>query len=81
LTHDISVAAQYALRFRPQQGTIAGIRDVVLDLGGIPAPALVHSSPARPDELLLDITGLDRSIHIQGRIEGADNGSVLLERR
>lgn len=81
LTQDISVAAQYALRFRPQQGAITGFRDVVLDLGGIPNPALVHSSPARPDELLLDITGLDGSIRIRGRVDGADSGSILLERR
>lgn len=81
LTHRISVARQYALRFRPERGTIMGFQDVVLNFGGIPAPSLVRSSRDRPDELLLDITGLDRSIRIRGRVKGADTGSILLERR
>jgi len=81
LTKHITVAAQYALVFRPQQGTVRRLRDVVLELGGIPAPALVKTSSAHSDELLLDITGLDRSIRIQGSVDGADAGAILLERR
>jgi alpha-L-fucosidase len=81
LTPHITVAAQYALRFRSQQGAITRFRDVVLELGGIPTPALVKTSSVQQDELLLDITGLDRSIHIKGTVEGADAGSILLERR
>lgn len=81
LDRHISVAAQYALRFRPAQGMVTGFQDIVLNLGGIPAPSLVRSSPKRSDELLLDITGLDRSIRIQGRVKGAGTGSILLERR
>ncbi len=38
-------------------------------------------SGKRPDEILLDITGLDKSITVRGNVEGAANGSVLLERR
>lgn len=81
LAPHIPVAAQYVLRFRPQQGTITGFKDVVLDMGGVPTPTFVHSSPTKPDELLLDITGLDRSIRIKGQVKGSDTGSVLLERR
>lgn len=81
LGRHIAAAAQYILRFKSQQGAVTGIRNVVLEVGGVPAPALVKNSPARTDELLLDITGLDRSIHLAGRVEGPDSGSILLERR
>lgn len=81
LGREIAAAAQYALQFKSQQGTVMGFRDVVLKIGGISAPALVKPSPARANELLLDITGLDRSIQIAGHVEGAEAGSILLERR
>lgn len=81
LGRDITAAAQYALQFKPQQGTVTGFHHVVLEIGGIPASALVKPSPVRRNELLLDITGVDRSIHIAGQVEGAEAGSILLERR
>lgn len=81
LTRDIHVAALYALRFRPESGTVTGFRDVVLDLGGISTPILLQPSRARRDELMLDITGLDRSIRVRGHVESAEAGSILLERQ
>ena len=81
LTSQIHVAAQYALRFHPQQGSVTGFRDAVLVLGGTQNPSLLKRSPSRPDELILDITGLDKSIRVRGQVEGANSGSVLLERR
>lgn len=77
----IDAAAQYALQFNGQEGAVGGFRHVVLEIGGTPAPAAVKQSPTRRGELLLDITGVDRSIHISGKVEGAETGSVLLERR
>lgn len=68
-------------RFRAQSGTVASFEDVVLILGGAATPALVQRSAKQADVLLLDITGLDRSIHIEGRVVGAKAGSIILERR
>ena len=79
-TH-IDAAAQYALQFRSQEGEVRGFSNVALEIGGTPAPAAVKQSATRKDELLLDITGVDRSIHLSGRVEGAESGSILLERR
>jgi alpha-L-fucosidase len=81
LTKAITVAAQYALRFKPEQGSVTGFKGETLELGGSPAPELLKLSRRRPDELLLDITGLDRSIVVRGNVVGASRGSVLLERR
>lgn len=58
-----------------------GFRDPVLELGGVSNPALIKLSRSKRNELILDITGLDKSIRVQGHVEGADAGSVLLERR
>jgi alpha-L-fucosidase len=81
LAERIHVAGQYALRFQPERGAVTGFRDEALEIGGISDPALLHASPARRNELLLDITGLDRTIRVHGRVEGAETGSILLERR
>ncbi len=81
LTKAIPVAAQYALRFKPEEGVVTGFSGTTLELGGTPSPALVKLSRTRPDEILLDITGLDKSIVVRGNVAGASNGSVLLERR
>lgn len=81
LTQKIHIAAQYVLRFHPDQGTVTGFRDEVLELGGIPAPALLKASPRQRNELMLDITGLARTIVVHGKVEGAETGSILLERR
>ena len=55
--------------------------DVKLMLGGVSNPSLVKVSRSRRDAVVLDITGLDKSIVVTGNIEGAEAGSILLERR
>jgi alpha-L-fucosidase len=81
LTQHISVAGQYILRFRSQEHAVTGFGDEVLELGGTPAPGMVRTSRVRRDELLLNITGLDRSIRVRGRVLGANAGVVLLRRQ
>jgi alpha-L-fucosidase len=81
LTKEIPVAAQYALRFQPQQGSVTGFRDLVLELGGISNPAFIKLSRIKRNELILDITGLEKTIRVHGHVDGAEAGSVLLERR
>jgi hypothetical protein len=77
----IPVAAQYVLRFKPTDGVVSGFEGATLELGGVSAPALIAASRSRKDELMLDITGLDKSIRVSGRVLGAKAGSILLERR
>ncbi len=81
LTSKIHIAAQYVLRLLPDHDTVVGFRDVVLEVDGIPEPALLKASSKQPNEMILDITGLGRSIRVHGNVEGAEDGSILLERR
>ena len=81
LSKSISVAAQYALRFQPVKGVVTRVSDVKLMLGGVSNPSLVKVSRSRRDAVVLDITGLDKSIVVTGNIAGAEAGSILLERR
>ncbi len=81
LTRQIHVAAQYVLRFDGQLGAVTGFHDVVLEIGGVSTPALLKMSPRRKNELLLDVTGLDKSIRVHGQLEGAEAGSIQLVRR
>src|SRR5581483_6871506 len=69
LIHD---AAQYALRFRPGTSRVEGLDDVQLAIGGVSVPQFIHPSDEK-DELLLDITGLNRSIVVTGHVRGAES--------
>jgi alpha-L-fucosidase len=79
LTKMVKVAGQYGLRFQPSVGTVTGFEGVMLELGGVEAPALVRVS--KKNELLLNITGLDGLIRVSGKVIGAESGAILLERR
>ncbi len=81
LSKNITQAAQYALRFRPVQGAVTKLSDVKLMLGGVANASLVKLSRSRPDTVILNITGLDTSILVEGKVEGAQAGSILLERQ
>lgn len=80
LTSKINAAAQYRLRFVPENGTVTGIKDVVLLLHGVPEPSMVKLIKDRPDELILDVTGVAETVQISGRVEGAISGQILLQR-
>lgn len=77
----IGDAGQYALRFKPSTGSVEGFDGLDLRIGGFSSPQFIHASAPRKDELLLDITGLNQSIVVTGRVRGAGAGSVLLIRR
>lgn len=80
LTDKIKVAALYRLRFVGTGGAVTGIKNVTLKLHGVADPALVKPVPGKPDELILDITGLASPITVTGYVEGAPNGEILLQK-
>ncbi len=80
LTKRITVAAQYRLRFMPASGSVTAITGLTLNLNGVPNPTLLKPVPGKPNELLLDITGVGETIQITGKIEGAPTGQVLLQK-
>jgi hypothetical protein len=80
LTAKINAATQYQLRFVPREGQVKAIHDPVLLLDGIPHPELIHSVKDTTDRLMLDITSVGPKVIFTGRIDGADAGSVLLQK-
>ena len=80
LTKHIDAAKQYRLRFLPRVGTVTALTNVVLKLHGVPEPNLVKNVRNRPNELILDITEVSDSVIIEGRVEGAASGQVLLQK-
>lgn len=80
LTKHIKVAGQYVLRFQAPVGAVTGIEGFVLEQGGVATPALIRVG-RKKNELLLNITGLDSSIKVSGKVVGAEAGAILLERR
>ncbi len=80
LTSKINAAAQYRLRFVPESGQVEGIHNVVLKLHGVADSRFVKPQKGPSDTLILDITGIGDRVTIEGRVEGAVNGSILLQR-
>ncbi len=80
LTRAIDRAAQYRLRFVPDSGTVTGFSGLMLKLHGMAEPALLKHVPGIPNELLLDITGVDKTVHLSGAVEGAVSGEITLQK-
>jgi alpha-L-fucosidase len=80
LTKKIDAAKQYRLRFIPKNGNASALKDVVLKLHGVSEPRLIKSVPGKPNELILDITGVDETVQVTGRVEGASTGQILLQK-
>lgn len=80
LTKHIDAAQQYRLRFVPRTDTVTALTDVVLKLHGVPEPNLVKTIKDRPNELILDITEVSDSVTLEGHVEGATFGQILLQK-
>lgn|GEM_PF-4848247 len=50
-------------------------------IDGVSTHTLGKPFLSRCDEFILDITGIDVSIAVRGKVKGMSSGSVLLERR
>lgn len=71
-------AAQYRLRLMPNEGAVTAIKNVVLMLGGAPQPKMLKQVPGKPNELIVDVTGMGDTGTISGIVEGAASGQILL---
>ena len=80
LTKQIDAAKQYRLRFVPRTGTVTALTDVVLKLHGVAEPNLLKTVKDRPNELILDITEVSDSVTLEGHVEGATSGQILLQK-
>lgn len=80
LTSQVNAAAQYRLHFVPKNGPVTAIYNVVLKLHGVPEPALVKRDKQKPDDLILDITGVAETIQLNGQIEGSASGQILMQK-
>ena len=83
LSAHIHDAVQYRLRFVPQGGWGAckkGIEDAVLLIDGLSQPKLIRSAKGLLDTLILTIPAVGQKVAIQGQIECAASGSILMQK-
>jgi len=50
----------------------------VFRLHDVPEPNLVKHVTGKPDQLILDITGVAETVRVDGQVEGASSGEILL---
>lgn len=79
LTSQIKQAGQYLVHFTPQRGSIKALRNVEILFNGASEPKLVQYIPDAPGSLLLDITEIGAKIELQGSVDGASKGAILLQ--
>ena len=80
LTKSITAATQYRVRFIPTGGRVTGISQAQLLLNGAPEPDLVRKDPSASDALILTMTEIGQSTVLSGSVEGAERGTILLEK-
>jgi alpha-L-fucosidase len=80
LTGKIKEATQYRVRFVPANGTVTSIQNTELLLDGASAPRYVHADPTAHDLLILTMTAIGQKVVLRGVIEGAEQGTVLLQK-
>ncbi len=80
LSHKITAAGSYQLRFVPQGEGAAAIEDIQLLLDGIPQPNLVRRVPGSAAALILTLPGIGQKAEVKGQVRGADQGTLLFRR-
>lgn len=80
LTEKLPAAAQYRVRFVPDGGARVALRDLELLVDGAAQPTLARPASGRRDVVLLTIPGVGYRVTLRVRVQGAQRGTVLLQR-
>jgi alpha-L-fucosidase len=80
LTKKIDAATQYRLRFVPQSGSAFAVSRIEVRLNGIAQPQLVRAEAKRRDSFILTIPGLSERIQLSGSVQGAQSGTILMQK-
>ena len=80
LTKKISEATEYRLRFIGEGQQVDRIGDVRLQVGGAAAPQLVRQDPEARNALILTMTEVGQAVIVSGKVEGAESGTILLQK-
>jgi alpha-L-fucosidase len=83
VTDKVLAATQYRLRFVPQAGwgdCADPIHHITVQIGGIPEPNLFRPLSGSRDVLILTLPSLGQKVTLQGRLNCAAKGAVLLRK-
>ena len=80
LTNRIHEATQYRLRMIGDGARVSAIDDVRLLMGGAPVAQLVRQDPTAKNALILTMTEIGQTVVVSGKVEGAERGTILLQK-
>jgi alpha-L-fucosidase len=80
LTKKITAATQYRVRLIGDGARVSGIGDLQLLVGGAPAAQLVRHDPAAKNVLILTMTEIGQTVVLSGTVEGAERGTILMQK-
>jgi hypothetical protein len=59
---------------------VSAIDDVRLLMGGAPVAQLVRQDPTAKNALILTMTEIGQTVVVSGKVEGAERGTILLQK-
>ena len=80
LTRKIHEATQYRIRFIGDGASVRAIGDVKLLVGGAEAEQLIKHDPAAKNVLILTMTEIGQRVVLSGTVEGAERGTILIQK-
>jgi alpha-L-fucosidase len=80
LTRKIHEATQYRLRFIGDGARVSALGDLNLFIGGAPEPRLLRRDPTAKNVLILTMTEIGQKVAVSGRVEGAERGTILMQK-
>jgi alpha-L-fucosidase len=81
LTEKLVAVGRYRLRVVPDGEAPVSLRNPLLTFDGKPQPTLVRSAPGRRDVIVLSVPEVGHHVTLQVRLQGAERGTVLLQRQ
>jgi len=80
LTKRIHDATQYRLRFIGDGARVTAINNPKLLIGGAEAAQLLKRDPAAKNALILTMTEIGQKVVVSGTVEGAERGTILMQK-
>lgn len=80
ISDKLDTAAQYLIRFAPEEGVPVSILEAEVLLDGIAQPSLLRLEEGRTDALVLTLPAVGQKVRLRARVQGARSGTVLLQK-
>ncbi len=80
LSDKMKEAAQYRVRLIAEAGAVTGVSDLKLELDGADGTHLVRREAGAKNGLIISLTGVGQKMVLSGAVDGAERGTILMQK-